>query len=110
MPFGGYAALDTASAPRRVWLLPTAIDRSDQSGLPERFDSCQAPHSFISILRRRQVVDKWCRYGGLIEPIFVVTRFRPGRTTAAVAACSRATCYSLSLSLVRTQDCHGVDP
>ena len=37
-----------------------------------RFDSYAAHHSFISTLGRRQVVEKWCRYGGSIESISVV--------------------------------------
>ena len=37
-----------------------------------RFDSYWAHHSFINALRRRQVFEKWCRYGGSIESISVV--------------------------------------
>ena len=35
------------------------------------FDSNTAHHSFISTLRRRQVIEEWCRCGGSIEPISV---------------------------------------
>src|SRR5687768_5914296 len=37
-----------------------------------RSDSYEAHHSFISTLRRRQVVEKWCRCGGSIESNSVV--------------------------------------
>lgn len=44
VPFGGYAALDTASAPRRVGFYRRP-SREAISDLPERFDSCQAPNA-----------------------------------------------------------------
>ena len=37
-----------------------------------RFDFHPAHHYFLSTLGRRQVVEKWRRYGGSIESISVV--------------------------------------
>src|SRR5213080_2210231 len=37
-----------------------------------RFESSPVHHLFISTLKRRQVIEKWCRCGGSIESIAVV--------------------------------------
>jgi len=41
VPFGGYAALDTASAAAPGWLLPTAVKKGHQSDIPG-YDSYSA--------------------------------------------------------------------
>jgi hypothetical protein len=48
-------------------------DFATGSSVPrDGFNSVLAHHSFVSTVRRRQVVEKWCRCGGSIEPISVV--------------------------------------
>ena len=44
---------------------------SSQRSAPGWFDSSAAHHTFMSTLRRRQVVEKWYRCGGSIESISV---------------------------------------
>ena len=48
------------------------VIRSGSAVGEERFDSGLGHHLFISTLGRRQVVEKWWRYGGSIKSISVV--------------------------------------
>ena len=66
--------------------------RLQPAASPFGCDSHPAHHSFINSLGRRQVVEKWCRYGGSIESISVVrdsfreehARARPIRTHVVI--------------------------
>jgi hypothetical protein len=52
-------------------MIGTGCEAVDTGSGPGGFDSCSAHHLFISTLRRRQVLEKWCRCGGSIESISV---------------------------------------
>jgi hypothetical protein len=71
----GKGVLVRARSEQNRWLEELGvIRRVEEAGMMDqnRFDSYKAHHSFISTLGRRQVFEKWRRYGGSIKPISVV--------------------------------------